>query len=289
VGLTAGNVASQVYPSPFARITSSITTTGLVNASGAQSNSISGNSSFIILNSSYTENVSLTVTVINAASTQATQSLTISSTRPGRTMRIDTVSNESTRLISGGTSGNFPSSGSYGNPYDSSQSLVGSSGYLYELQLLNGKYQRLSSTNYSLNFPIAGPNYTTDPNSSLRWVIFKRSSVSQISSFTMTFTGPENFTGDNGSKVTSGISMYAKVDGPTPGDSSLWVNCNSPYSPGNNPGSGTTQGDPAMDSSNSTFVLKAVTFGTASKSGDLFVRVGLPLGSSVKFSGITIS
>ena len=105
----------------------------------------------------------------------------------------------------------------------------------------------------------------------------------------MTFTGAENFTGDNDSKVTSGISMYARVDGANPSVSTLWVNCNSPYSPGNNPGSGSTQGDPAMDSSNSTLTQKAITFGTASKTGDLFVRIGLPLGSSVKFSGLTIS
>jgi hypothetical protein len=114
--LTGTNVNNTSYTAPTSTpsANSDVTETG-------QSVTISGG---------YAESISFDVEARNIAGT--TGSGTISS----GTYRVDTVSNESSRLISG--SGSYPATG-WGGVYDSTQTLTGT--YTDEMMLLNGTYQ----------------------------------------------------------------------------------------------------------------------------------------------------
>ena len=236
----------------------------------------------------YNENLTLGATGYNAKGNSVYSSFNVSNLYTGRNMRADTISNESPRFYSGGTGGTgatagfFPTSG-YGTTYSTSTSLI-TGGYVYELQMLAGYYQRITG-NYTSNYPVNGPNYTTDTNTGYRWATFKLPSVVSCNAFTISIpTTGTTWTG-NGSNVTSGVQIFAKCDGIS---SSNWVDCNSPYPGVGQPGSGVTQGDAAMVVSSSTAIFKRVTFGTTSYSGDLFIRIGLPSGSTLKFGNPTI-
>jgi hypothetical protein len=187
--------------------------------------------------------------------------------------RVDTVSDESTRKVSG--SGQFPASG-YGGSFSSSSSLR--SVYTEELQMLNGKYRRPTG-NYTLNTPTAGPDYSTGMGITDRWVTFAPITLSNKSSFTLTINGTS---GTWSGAETSGIKIYAKVEG-----SSYWVDCNASYPGVGNPGT-SSDGNPAMVFSESSVNVKKVTFGSAVRSGLLYIRIGLPSGSDKQFSSISV-
>jgi hypothetical protein len=202
----------------------------------------------------------------------------IASSQVGKTMRVDTNSNESTRKLSGGIAGNFPVT--YGGVYDSGATLLSGS-YLYELQMLNGVYKRISG-DYSNNYPISGPNYSADSNDDYRWVMFSYTLTSK-SSINITVAGA-NFTTNAGTQVTDNIKIFIKVEGSTG-----WLDANNPY-----PGVGTPidDGDYAMSTSNSTSsstsLLKNVTFGAGNYSGTLYVRLGMISGSNDTLTSITV-
>jgi len=194
---------------------------------------------------------------------------TLNNTNTGA--RIDTVSDESLRRISG--SGQYPSSG-YGGIFISTISLR--STYTEELQMLNGKYQ-IPSGDYTANLPIAGPNYSIGMGSTDRWVTFSITTLNNDLAFTLTFNGTS---GSWSGTETSGIEIYAKVEGVTG-----WLDCNAAY-----PGVGIpiNNGDSAMVFGSSGIYIKRVTLGIV-RSGTLYIRIGLPNGSNKKFSSVTIS
>lgn len=219
-----------------------------------------------LLDNVYVEDISVTVTPYNSKDVSGTPSSTLTGSR------IDTLSDESTRLIAG--SGQYPASG-YGAAYDSSISLKTT--YTEELQLLNGKYQRPTG-DYSSNSPVAGPDYSTGMGTGDRYVIPDAVTVlSSASAFTITIEGDEGFSGAE----TSGVEIYVKVEGVTG-----WLDANSAY-PG--VGSPVSDGDPALVFGSSDGNTKRVTFGSTPRTGNLYVRIGLPDGSTKKFSGVTIS
>jgi len=226
--------------------------------------------------SKYNETNALTITPYNSKSSSGTTG-TITLTN----VRVDTVSSEAGRLVAG--AGQYPTTG-YGSAYDSTQSLRTS--YTEELQLLNGKYQRPANVNYSSNSPQAGPDYSTGMGSTYRYFLYQHTSaLSSASSFTLTINSTEgNFTADS-NKITPAIQIYAKVEGATG-----WIDCNSPFQLNTSP---STNGAAAMDAGSAATTsagnAKKVTFGLTSRSGTLYIRIGLPSGSDKKFAGVSIS
>lgn len=218
-----------------------------------------------VSNGVYTENLACTIRGYNSKDAAGTIHTETTSAR------IDTVSSETARRVSG--SGQYPASG-YGGVYAYTTSLRTT--YTEELQMLNGLYQ-LPTGNYASNLPTAGPDYSTGMGSSDRWVTFDSVTLANNLAFTITFTGT---TGTWSGTATTGIKIYAKVEGVTG-----WVDCNAAY-----PGVGVpiSDGDPAMVFGSSTPTVKRVTFGTV-RTGELYVRIGLPTGSNKKFSGITVT
>ena len=240
----------------------------------------------------YTEDIDLPSVCYNAKGDTGSGNALIGNTFVGKTMRADTVSNETNRYYSGGTVSTSPTVGTYGSAYDTTASLVVGP-YLYELQLLEGYYGRLSGISYVNNLPTAGPDYSTDSNSGVRWVLFRFGPMTGISGAIITINGTSTtsayWTSDPVSKITAGLELYAKVDDAySPAvASSTWIDCNSPFITGTNPGE--ADGTPAMIG-DSTTTIKNVTFGNSyTYSGYFWVRIGLPSGSSKKFTSISVT
>jgi hypothetical protein len=198
--------------------------------------------------------------------------------------RIDTVSNEN-RLRNATNGENNPTTPNffpvqYQLPYTSSQSIVTTStgdSYNYELQLLNGSYQVPTGLDYSTY--TGGYNYSS-VGSQTRFVLLTGSPISSKNNVTITFNGIGGTWSADANGVTSGLNLNVRVSGIN------WIDGNTPY-PGGNPSS---NGDPAMVAApQSTATSKLITFGTVARSGTIYVRIGLPVGSDKKFTGITIS
>ena len=219
----------------------------------------------------YSESIAFTITGYNS---MGTAGIPLSQTVNAR---IDTVSNESTRRLSG--SGQFPASG-YALTFDPTQSLK--TAYAEELQMIDGYYQ-LPYASYTSNVPTAGPDYSSGMGSLTRWCMpsftsYNGISLSNVSSFTINIQNPQ---GTWSGTITSGLYIYATVNGVTG-----WLDCNAAY-----PGVGTpaNNGDGAMDVSNSTVYSRRITFGPTPRTGTLYIRIGLPTGSNKKFTGITLT
>lgn len=221
----------------------------------------------------YYENGNIEVTITPYRSNGAYSSGNTILSIPGR---IDTVSDESDRVTSGDNS-DFPTSG-YGNIYDSTVSLKVSS-YIAELQKLNNLYQWPES-DYSVWE--GGPDYSTGLGTSTRWVTFS-TTISNLTGFDIQFNNTNNFTADS-QEVTQNIKIYANVDGAEPTNG--WIDCNAPYPGTGNP---TDDGDAGMKVLNSSATFKSITFGSTTKIGTLYVRIGLEPGSTLSFEDIIIS
>ena len=274
-------LVSQVYrPNPISA-SSAYASTVTNTLSGVQSSgtTISGTINPVV-QTVYVENILVTVAATNAKGTVTTYSnLSIASSQPGKTMRVDPVSNESARKLSGGIATNFPVT--YGGTFNSGTSLL-TGDYLFELQMLNSAYRRISG-NYTNNYPIAGPNYSSDTNSDYRWVMFSYS-ISTKSSINVTVAGA-NFSTNAGTQVTDFMKIFVKVEGSTG-----WLDANTAY-----PGVGTpiNDGDYAMVTASSTSstasLVKYVTFGAGNYTGTLYVRLGMASGSNDTLTSILIT
>jgi hypothetical protein len=189
--------------------------------------------------------------------------------------RLDTVSNEAARKVSG--SGQYPASG-YGGTYDSDASLR--SANTEELQMINGLFQRPAAVDYTGNLPVAGPDYSTGMGTNDRFVTFAPTTLSNASAFVLTIAGPAGTWSGN---ETTGVKIYAKVEGATG-----WIDCNAAYP---SVGSPSADGAPALDLSyaGATQYVRRITFGSTPRSGQLYIRIGLPNGSDKKFSSISIA
>lgn len=222
----------------------------------------------------YSENVPMTFTGFNSKGGS-----TASTVNTG--IRVDTVSNE-VRKLSG--QGQYPTQGAgaanFGGTFDSTVDLNTSGNE--ELQMLDGLYQ-YPNGDYTAKVPV-GPDYTAVPDgtfSNYRWVTMDLGAVSAVVNTTLTFNGAQNF---GGSTIISGLIIEVRVIGSTP--TAGWIDGNANY-----PGVGipTNNGDPALNNASSSTTVKVVTFGSAPKTGNVWVRVGIPTGSSKKFTGITRS
>lgn len=224
-----------------------------------------------VASNAYTENLSVNCIVYNSAGTTATNAVTATNN-----IRVDTVGDESIRVISG--TGQYPSSG-YGGAFDSTVSLATASNY--ELQYLNGVFTDPPAVDYSSRYPV-GPNYSSlsyDPHNSMRWATFSLGSISSQVSVSLNIAGATNF---GGTALVSGIELYVRVDGATP--TTGWIDANAAY-----PGVGdpTANGDAALVVGSSTATNKVVTFGASVKTGTVYVRIGIPQSSNKTFTGIS--
>lgn len=206
-------------------------------------------------------------------------------------IRIDTVSpietsnfannsfpNQPFRVQSG--SGLYPSSVpfDYGDTFDKTVSLNTN----VELQLLNGKLQWPPATNYVPNIPIPGPDYSSLSGENVgsltdvRWYTRKLAAVTSITGFKIEIEDSEDFS----SIIETDLLLFAKIAGTTG-----WIDLNSAYPGTGNPDS---DGDPALVIGSSSATQKRATFGSSAKTGDLYIRIGIPKTSSKKFSSIKL-
>jgi hypothetical protein len=233
---------------------------------------ISGSWSSIFTAGSTSENASYTITAYNSKGGTATLPFTDTH------YRIDSTLDTTNRVTSG--IGQYPSTG-YGSAFDASMTLSGSANE--ELQMLNGQY-RYPSGNYTGSLPVAGPNYTTVPAgtyNNFRWVTLNLGTVSNASNLTLTFSNNSNFSG-GGTPMTN-FALQIRVNGSSP--TVGWVDGNTAYS---GVGSPTNNGDAALVVASSTSTVKLVTFGTNTKTGTVFARIGIPVGDNKRFTNITM-
>lgn len=192
-------------------------------------------------------------------------------------LRIDTQSNESTRRTSG--TGSYPATG-YNNPYDSTISLK-TGDYVNELQLLNGLYKRPSAVNYTT---FGGPDYSTGIGTNIRWVTFNLGSFTLKQNFDINFISASNIPASSG---TTAFYLQVLALGSTGnlGNPDKWINGNAPYNMDPTPGIGS---DGISACTIATSNTRRVTFGSNVITGSNFiVRIGLPSGSNITFSGVT--
>jgi hypothetical protein len=226
-----------------------------------------------------TVNASISTTILNNiyepgaaydVSAQASNSV-VTTQNVVTNLNIDSISDESPRVESG--VGQYP--GTYGGAFDSSNSILGNE----ELQMFNGQYQYPPAVDYSGFYPV-GPDYTTvapGSHNNMRWVTFQPITITNEVAITVDFINTTNF---GATALMTGIEIYVKVDGATG-----WLNANAAY-----PGVGTpaADGDPALVVGSSTSTSKRVTFSVV-RSGQVFVRVGIPSGSNKAFGSINVS
>lgn len=212
----------------------------------------------------------------------------------GSQVYVDTVSIEGT--ISGSTrvrSGNglYPTYGSgnsqFGDSYSPLYNNISIQGNIEtvasELMLQNGLF-RWPAGNYTSNVPTSGSNYdslvNTFNSTGHRFATFNVGTITSASSMIINIVGSGGF---GALAVVSGITLHTRVmSGSTPVTG--WLNINLAYSAG----IPSNDGDAALDFGSSTSILKRVTFGATTRTGTVFVRIGLQ-NDGKNFSNITKS
>jgi len=267
---SGSGMVSAFYSNPIAQLSSSMASTVNVPPTGSppsgQQQILSGVelASFNV----YSTGIVVGVSVYNSQGTATSSTSTTN-------FRIDTVSNQQLERRTAGT-GQYPTS-NYGNTYSDLTSLTGNE----ELQLINGLVQYPPRVNYSGLTP-SGPNYTNLPSgilSGYRWELLNFGSISNVSNIQVFFTGASNF---GTSPLVSGLLLYANVSGGTNG----WIDGNAAYPGVGNP---TNNGDPALVVASSSSTGKLITFGSTALSGPVYIRIGLPTGSTKSFTTVGFS
>ena len=188
---------------------------------------------------------------------------------------------------SGSGTGQFPSfaygnkiasATTFGSSFNTTASLKTSDHY--ELQFSNEYFHWPASTNYTSYIPI-GPDYssmTSDSHESLRWVTFNIGDITNASSVDIRLENCYGF--DNSDVQTSdGFEMYLKVM-LLDSEVTKWIDANATYD-GGDPGA-SSDGDAGVSSytnpGTSGNFLRTITFGTATRTGTVYVRVGWNVG-----------
>ncbi len=289
---TASNAISQFYNSTriFAAVGNNSVAPS-VNATlpvvpPTSASAVSASITLTVATNAYTTASTYTVTAYNSAGTTTTSTWT-----PPTSIRVDTISNETSRARSG--IGWYPPINSTvsgaGAIWTASANLTGSR----ELQMTNNIYHYPSASNYSFNYPRQGPDYRTlvaettssFPGEAVRWATFS-ASVNAVSNINVVFNNTN--AAFVGTQTTGSMRLYILVSGSSP--TVGWIDGATAYPGVGNP---TNNGDPALDVGNSTTTLKRVTFGSIVKTGVVFVRVGIPssslAGSTRTFGSVTIT
>lgn len=257
---------------------------------------ISGKVVQIANTSKYSETISLGIT---ARSVSAASSVTTAT--PALALRVDTVSNETLRFLSGwgtwtsGTysngNGSYPDS-VYGDPFVSTNVLNPSTpnDYSHELMLINGVYKYPSGDfrGYTDSNTFVGPNYTNS-GTDTRWATFKFINFGTVdskkSSFVLSFNN--TLTGVGTSDFTnSNLLIEAKVDGA--GGESTWVNCTKYFVIGTNPGN-LVNDIGGLNGSSLNSSTRTIEFGSYSHYGTLVIRIGIKYNSGITFKSVSIT
>ena len=190
----------------------------------------------------------------------------------------------------------------FGGTYDHSVSIVQTSGAYYntELQLINGYFDSNNTygyKNYSSGYysGVSGYNYPNYSGSyvinNIRYVTFKYTGrVSNTGGVTLDFI---NHSGLGSDVTNSNITLHIKLN--NSGDASkntAWLNANSSVA-----GTGVTSSN--KDTNGTTCLSTTGTYKSTStkkycylpvaSTGDLYVRLGVKLGSSIKLKYIQVS
>jgi hypothetical protein len=270
---------SAYYRSPIAQISSSQTSTNNLSATGTPMSgcvlALSG--TVTASNSKYIAAWIPSVVGYNIAGTSSSTANLTSN------IRIDTTSTQPSSRRTAST-GQYPT-GLFNNTYDNNTLLTAAGNE--ELQLINGIIQYPSLTNYTTNVP-AGPDYRNMPSGTYgllgtgyRWANFNMGTIVADSSITLAFNSSSNF-GSNA--IVPGMEFLVRVTGTTPTNG--WINGNAAYPGVGNP---TNNGDAALVVGSSTATSKVITFGSATKDGYVFARVGIPSGSNKSFASLTMT
>jgi hypothetical protein len=269
------NAISAFYAPTIGNISSSLTSTANVNATGTP---LSGTTQILSGNvtvsaSRYASGWTGSLFAYNASSGVST---TVTS---GSNVRIDTVSTQQAERVRAGT-GLYSSN--FGAVYDNNLSLVSGE----ELQMINGYIQQPPKVDYTVVSPL-GPDYRNIQTGSVggatgvRWACYNMGTISADSAITLTFNSAQNF---GGTVLTPGLYLYVKVSGATP--TAGWIDGNGAYPGVGNP---TNDGDLALVVGSSTASVKVITFGSTTRDGSVYVRVGLPSGSTKSFTTLTMT
>jgi hypothetical protein len=215
----------------------------------------------------------------------------------GKYMYIDTNGSEinpsgvTFRVYSGtGSYPSFTSSSTYsqffGPTYTTTQQQVSlSTTGNEELQYQNALYKYPSGNNTN-NYPNSGPDYTSVPVGSFgyRWVTLNVGNISSASSFILTLNGSNGISSDGTNPITSNFKMFVTI---VSGGTQLigWLDANAAYVSG----IPSANGDPCIDYGNSTPIIRKITLGATTRTGTVYVRVGIPSGSTKYIQYITKS
>jgi len=269
IGFTVNNAVQYFYnPTMFYFSGSNITNTSYTAPTSvpAVSASVVETGHSTTISSGYAESISFNVIARNLAGTTGQVAIT------DGTYRIDTVSNETSRLVS--AAGSYPASG-WGGAYTSTQVLTAGAG-LNEMMLINGTYQYPAGnfTTYTDATNGAGPNYTSVTGT--RWVTFNLGTFSNNSAFTLNFLGSAGITAIG----QANLLVEVIISGAT-----FWVDGDAAYSGVGNPGS-TVDGVAAVVTGSSTATARRITFGAIAYSGAIIVRIGFT-GTGPSFTSLT--
>jgi hypothetical protein len=225
-----------------------------------------------VQNNQYFTGANITANTVNSAG--GVGGSTISSV-----FRIDTVSNQQAQRHTAGA-GRFISGG-YNVNYDNTINLSGNE----ELQMINGQIQNPPKVDYR-NFIPSGYNYTTIQTglySGCRWAMFDMGPITNVSNIQINFANTSNF---GAAGVIPNFLLYARVSGVGTSATAGWINGNAAYGGVGNP---TKDDDPALVVGSSNGTQKYITFGTATLTGPVYIRVGLPSGSNLAFGSVSMT
>jgi hypothetical protein len=238
-----------------------------------------------VLTNKYTETMIFTVGGYNSKNSLGT---TVDKTTA---IRVDTVSNEASRLFSGLWGATYPGIPSTypaidvgagcGSGYNATLSSISLVTNAEECQLINGYYRYPESRNYTANLPTAGPNYTIGMGTLTRWVTLNLGTINYNGAIKLVFTG-HNWTQTNA--VIPNLYIYVKVNGGI--KSTGWVNANKAWSSGNP----VNDEDAALDLANTTTTAsRYVNFGTTQPQGTVYVAIGFAPACAFYFSTCTMT
>jgi hypothetical protein len=142
---------------------------------------------------------------------------------------------------------------------------------------------------WSNNFPTAGPSYTSIPSGSFgfRWATFNLGSITSANNFLVNINTTNVPAGGTAPYVTNpaNFRIYVTVVNSSGVQLVGWLDLNRAYSSFLYTG---TNGDGCYDTTyGGSSTVRKVVFGSSNYTGTVYVRVGLPSGSSYYFANIT--
>lgn len=245
---------------------------GLPSSGGATNTNFTFTEVINVLSNKFVEgnNIGMNVLVQNSIGATAQTSLLVAG---GKTIIIDTITDESNRVDSG--VGLFPVVGTFGNPFDSNENLNSN----FELVLFENFYQYIERDFSNLLIP--GPDYSNLASDidDMRWVTFAQTTTLNFIRIIITLQG-ENIIGvDN--VFLQDMKLFVCVENKTP-----WFDANkSGLVP-------TIEGDGCLDIINSTVLEKRCIIASTTSfinGGKINVRAGIKKNSNIKLKTIIIT